>query len=342
MLASSFAIGQDISVSNLTPLGGQTLKSNVDQPITVSMKAETLIPLGTQITIEYSWDDGEFVQAGGTLNFSGDVPAGTTVNSQGIRIKTPDLVGDTAKLTVKVVYAADTKPSNNTAIRLYYINDILPYDLKVELTGPEKYATIKTWSTVNFESTITNVGSEDLPTGTPLIYSIVVNNQTQGNPAVYNYTGPTLKTNESAKVNLPLNLSKNASTGTLTFCLLYLYSKQVGSNVTSLETYATDNLGCTDLIVVINSVNDDFLELSSMNYNNGKLNLNIFNKETVSDYNFVVTSVTGQQIANVQHFIPTNSYSNESIALDGAASGVYILNIFADGQIVGTEKFMVR
>ncbi|MBI1184108.1 T9SS type A sorting domain-containing protein [bacterium] len=340
LMAFATANAQDIAIVSMNPADNSEIKSGAQQTFVIGLSVVSTINSGTQLSFQYAWNNDALTNLGSNMQINQTVSAGQKINvNAGLQI--PSTPEDSAKLTVKVNMNNDQDESNNTLVLHYYVTETVAKDLEVTVVSPTADSDVKNWSSVPFSVQLKNVGKDDFTTGSTLVFQMSVNGTAQGNPQVVNYSGATLQPGQTNNMNININLPRNTPMGPMTVCMAYVWATVSGTTATVAEGYIGNNQGCVNLNVVMNSINDEALEMNAVYYSGNSLVVDLFNKEKSGEYRFEVTSLSGQQVVNYETSLPVNAQSKQQIALNTAVSGMYLLHIYAGGEFVGTQKFII-
>lgn len=341
MFLAFAAQGQDIATTGIVPADGAEIKAGVNVTFVIQTTVNEALPIGSQLSVQYAWGTNPLAQVGNTATLNAEVPMGTNLNFN-TALAIPNTPGDSATLTVKVVLNNDKADSNNTLVADYLVVDKVAKDLAVSIVSPTPGAEIRNWSTVNFTVGLTNEGYETFNSGSTLVYVPYLNGQQQGNLAVAQYSGTPIVPNATGNVTLGLTFPRDFPNGNINICVAYYWATVSGTSATIAEGYVGNNLGCVSLAVVPNSINEDALELNEFFYSNGKLFIEMDNKEKAANYRFEVSAVNGQKVAERNENVGFASHHQAQVELPGLEPGVYILSIFANGEYAGVKKFFVQ
>ena len=342
-MAVSFANlsqAQDLGLRSMTPSSETELKAGTTRNASVAFNVAQALPANTSFSLSYSIDGGTPVVVQQSLTFQNAVPVDANINPVGFTFDVPSTVDDTFEMKVFIDMASDADRSNDTITSTFYTREKVANDISVAITSPPANSDQKTWTTVPFTLSITNEGTNTFNSGTPIILILTVNGQAQGGGQAINYQGSNIAPGESGSVTLNLNLARNAATGTATFCLGYFWAELNGTSLSSIDGNSTDNIGCVTLNVIQNSIDETKAGLNALTYSNGGLNIELDNRANTQQYRFEVISVTGQQVAS--ETTAGDFYLRHRMPLNYVQNGMYILNIYADDEFIGSEKFMVR
>jgi hypothetical protein len=335
------AQGQDIATTGILPADGAEIKAGVNVTFVIQTTVNETLPIGSQLSVQYAWDANPLAQVGNTATLNAELPMGNNLNFNAT-LAIPNTPGDSATLTVKVVLNNDKADSNNTLMVDYKIVDQIAKDLSVSIVSPTSGTEIRNWSTVNFTVGLTNVGYEMFNNGSTLVYVPYLNGQQQGNLAVAQYGGAPIAPYATGNITLGLTFPRDFPTGNIEICAAYYWATVSGTTATIVEGYVGNNMGCVNLSVVPNSINEDALEMNELFYAFGKLHIGMDNKDKAGNYRFEVYSANGQKVAETTENVGFTSHFESQIALPALLPGVYMLSIYADGEYAGVKKFFVQ
>lgn len=334
----SASMAQDIEVTGTDPANLGKIKAGAEfnLQINTSFKEGVLNPT---VSLFYALGD-DAMTAGFNGQLSGNVPDDLQLNLWQ-PVTATGKAGDTVDFTVVVTILGDKDVNNDTLRTQYILADAAGRDLEIKVTEPEDGTKVKTWTNLPITVQLKNTGSETMPTNTPILYSLTLNGQAQGNASAFTYTGDALEPGDSASLPLGLSIARNAQTGSSDFCFNAAWGVQNGQQITDNEHVRDNNQGCFNVEIEPNSVNENVLKLNSFFYSNNALNLSFQNIDVKERLRCEVIDLAGKTL--VSETLPEVNrgiVTNHSILLQNIDQGAYILNIYDGDLPVASRKFV--
>lgn len=246
------AWGQDLGILASNMQDFTEVKAGIRKNIGLEIKF--LAPTDEEaFAIQYTIDGGE------VMTSLGNVPVQNVVSNPGYLfcpVQLPNKVDDTVVVALFANLADDTNRVNDTfKIKLVLIEKA-PYDLEATILTPVDGAEVPTGIEQTFTVVLRNVGTEDFPSGAPLLHYLSVGGLPVHTPTVTPYAGATIKPGGSGSWEFTHTFSEGENGQDIALCQFIYWAEVSDTAINTIDGNIGDNAACGQYRLVPNSIDD--------------------------------------------------------------------------------------
>lgn len=348
VLGTSTVLAQDISLKEILPAEYTKQSNKGNATLTINLEVEDQFDdADAPFVINYSRNNGAFNPLGA------GIIAGTPIEGKIREYKFPVTfteheAGDTVLLTLALKVEGDDDPDNDTLRIRYRVASSTERDLEVKLDPTSLKSTWETYSDIQLDFDIKNVGIVTFKTNRFFKLILKIDDEVVKEVDSVSYFGPWINKRDSNTVTAKFSVEREIPLGETEICaeLVWVNYFDLGEDTGVVDSVAEvridNNVSCFNVNMVLGSVDEPGISALEISHQGQMLWVDVKDKASETIENVEVVNLSGQVVLSQPLSLSTQQGSRFGMSTEGLPNGVYVARLNLNNGRSQAAKFIIR